>query len=334
MHTFLCCFSLSLPPSCSSSPPLSPPLSHLSHLSMSMMRAMMRTAAAPLLATLARSTLRTLSTTAPLLAERSAVVSDIDGVLLRGDRVIPGVPDAMKKLKDSDIPLIFITNGGGVPEDAKAEQLSKLLDYDVRPEDVILSHTPMRDLGKKHENDLVLVAGHRNEAEVAEAYGFKNFKLMEDYSRENPFLWFVDTKKHLAALNREGAHPSDFPPEPVKAIVVFTDPDSWGRDLQIMTDVLRSTGVPGEESSEQVVPIYCSNPDFVWMSEFSVPRFAQGAFTQCLRMLYRQATGRELEVTQYGKPMPGTYHYAESLLEKNDGKCGWKGSARRHLRHR
>mmetsp|Transcript_35452 Transcript_35452/g.92317 ORF Transcript_35452/g.92317 Transcript_35452/m.92317 type:complete len:151 (+) Transcript_35452:556-1008(+) len=149
MHTFLCCFSLSLPPSCSSSPPLSPPLSHLSHLSMSMMRAMMRTAAAPLLATLARSTLRTLSTTAPLLAERSAVVSDIDGVLLRGDRVIPGVPDAMKKLKDSDIPLIFITNGGGVPEDAKAEQLSKLLDYDVRPEDVILSHTPMRDLGKK-----------------------------------------------------------------------------------------------------------------------------------------------------------------------------------------
>lgn len=40
---------------------------------------------------------RFLSTNRVAQSRKSAVVSDIDGVLLRGDSVIPGVPDALKR---------------------------------------------------------------------------------------------------------------------------------------------------------------------------------------------------------------------------------------------
>lgn len=32
---------------------------------------------------------------------------------------------------------------------------------------------------------------------------------------------------------------------PFKAVLVFTDPADWARDLQLLVDVVRSGGVPG-----------------------------------------------------------------------------------------
>ena len=59
------------------------------------------------------------------------VVFDIDGVLVRGSKIIPCAQTAIRKLNKLNIPLIYLTNGGCETEDQKAISLSKQLDIEV-----------------------------------------------------------------------------------------------------------------------------------------------------------------------------------------------------------
>lgn len=56
---------------------------------------------------------------------------DIDGVLVRGRRVIPTASIAMKKVLQLNIPMIFLTNGGCETEEHKAKVLSTQLHHKV-----------------------------------------------------------------------------------------------------------------------------------------------------------------------------------------------------------
>lgn len=38
------------------------------------------------------------------------------------------------------------------------------------------------------------------------------------------------------------------------------------------------------------VPVYFSNPDLLWATDFPAPRFGQGAFAAALRTLYQQVS--------------------------------------------
>ena len=44
-------------------------------------------------------------------------------------------------------------------------------------------------------------------------------------------------------------------------------------------------------------------------------RFAAGSFTMCLKLLFQHLTGVDLEVGQYGKPLPVMFNYARQVLE-------------------
>ncbi|KAG2447091.1 hypothetical protein HYH02_007840 [Chlamydomonas schloesseri] len=100
---------------------------------------------------------------------------DIDGVLIRGKHVLPEALEAVKKLTAPDgrwrYPVVFMTNGGGVCEARKAAQLSSWLGVQVAPSQVILSHTPMRDLAPQLAGAPVLVSGRGDVLEVARSYG-------------------------------------------------------------------------------------------------------------------------------------------------------------------
>jgi ribonucleotide monophosphatase NagD (HAD superfamily) len=68
--------------------------------------------------------------------------------------------------------------------------------------------------------------------------------------------------------------------------------------------------VPGSGRADgKQTPLYVSNDDFVFSGAYPHPRFAQGAFTRCLKLLYETHTGKPLEVTRYGKPHNVTYQY-------------------------
>ena len=100
------------------------------------------------------------------------VVLDIDGVLLRGGIPLPRAVEAVKLLVASQIPFVFVTNGGGITEASKAKELTKKLEVKVLEEQIILSHTPFKYVAAGYKDDRVLVLGKEECLQVAASYGF------------------------------------------------------------------------------------------------------------------------------------------------------------------
>ncbi|KAF9915657.1 hypothetical protein BX616_005646 [Lobosporangium transversale] len=253
-----------------------------------------------------------------------SIVFDIDGVLVKGKQVLPQTRHALELLWKNKVSYIFLTNGGGVREVQKAEELSKKLGVPVNYEQLIVSHSPMRALVPKYKDANVLVVGGKGLSckHVAEDYGFKNVVTPEEIHNAHPSVFPLSTH-HTRPTSLEEEYIRKLE-KPIDVVMVFHDSLNWGRDLQICLDVLVSKGGklgtikdPDElHSSKQSTPIYFSNPDVVWSTDFPVPRFGQGTFKLCLEKIYKHLTGQELEYTTFGKPMKSTYEYAESVLDK------------------
>ncbi|CAG8434035.1 9720_t:CDS:10 [Funneliformis mosseae] len=253
------------------------------------------------------------------------VCLDIDGVLIKGDTVVPETRAALdfldgNNLAKKKIPFILLTNGGGVTEKKKAKELSKLLEFDLSEEQVVLSHSPMRSLVSIYQNSQVLVLGGASDncRKVAESYGFNQVVLPNDILAWNPSIWpFTKLGREDLKLTKK----VDFSRESIAAIMMFHDSRDWGRDLQITLDVLRSRdGYVGtlrkeNEVTSRAVPIYFSNPDIIWANDYPVPRYAQGSFRKCLELLFQDTTGHKLKYKLFGKPEPITYMYAAKKLE-------------------
>ncbi|KAF9134771.1 hypothetical protein BGW39_005858 [Mortierella sp. 14UC] len=276
--------------------------------------------------------LRASSRVAPLrrlhtaTAPRFNIAFDIDGVLIKGKQVIPQTRRALELLQENKIPYVFLTNGGGMPESEKAEQLTKKMGLYVNPEHLIVSHSPMKSLVPKYENANVLVVGGESSAckHAAHDYGFKNVVTPEEIHSVYPSICPISTCEARAVpWTEKGLENVD---KPVDAVMVFHDSNDWGRDLQICLDALVSKGGKlgtikrSDElhNTKQTVPIYFSNPDIVWANEFPVSRFGQGTFRVCLEKIYENLTGQPLDYITFGKPMKTTYEYAESLFDKID----------------
>ncbi len=128
-----------------------------------------------------------------------AIAFDIDGVLLRGRQLLPTARTALKKVtRKADggshpvgIPHIYLTNGGGMTEAAKAKQLSDLFDVHIPTESIVLSHTPMQHLLPQYKDELVLVVGHSRcgVRSVAANYGFKHLLIPEGEEFEAQIKW-------------------------------------------------------------------------------------------------------------------------------------------------
>ncbi|KAI1302549.1 hypothetical protein EDD11_005595 [Mortierella claussenii] len=252
------------------------------------------------------------------------IVFDIDGVLIKGKQVLPQTRRALELLWENNVPYIFLTNGGGLRETEKAEELSKKLGVPVNAEHLIVSHSPMRALVPKYKDSNVLVVGGVGSSckHVALDYGFKHVVTPEEIHAVRPSVCPISTcEARSVPLSKEYLQNVE---KPIDAVMVFHDSGDWGRDLQLCLDALASKGgalgtiKDSEElhSTKQSVPIYFSNPDVVWSNEYPVPRFGQGTFKLCLEKIYKNLTGQDLEYTTYGKPMKSTYHYAETLFNK------------------
>ncbi|KAF9182237.1 hypothetical protein BGZ51_004855 [Haplosporangium sp. Z 767] len=240
------------------------------------------------------------------------IVFDIDGVLIKGKQVIPQTRRALELLEENNVPYIFLTNGGGVLESEKADQLAKKLGFPVNPDHMIVSHSPMRSLVPKYKDANVLVVGGSgtNCKEVAEFYGFRHVFTPRELHAIHP---------SICPLSTCNVSPKAVPEQvlfniekPVDAVMVFHDSDDWGRDLQVCLDALPLYSLAAlvnryllggalgtikdtEElrTTKQSVPIFFSNPDV-------------------------HLTGQDLEYTSFGKPLKSTYQYAESLLDLID----------------
>ncbi|OMJ21284.1 putative CDP-alcohol phosphatidyltransferase class-I family protein [Smittium culicis] len=253
-----------------------------------------------------------------ILENRPAIVFDIDGVL--GDTVLEKGVKALKYLNGENplnikFPYIFMTNSGGLTEEQKANEITQKMGVQVNPNQIVLSHSPMRQLVNKYRNDNVLVIGGVNDrcAEIAKDYGFLNAISPSKIHKSQPNLWiFSKTDKSV----KENV---DILSKKFSAIFMFHDSYDYGRDLQISMDILRSKDAILNnkycESKTQSVPVYFSNQDYLFSNESVNPRFAQGAFHESLKALWKKSTNSELKYNVFGKPHKVQYDYAEQLLK-------------------
>lgn len=206
----------------------------------------------------------------------------------------------------------------------------------ISPDQVILSHTPMRsEVVPRLKDHRVLIVGEHC-GEVARAYGLTNAEGVREYGRRHPSLF--------PRRREEDATPTDDSDDPVKAILFFEDPEDLGEALQLCLDVLLTNGNPSgprvlidDENAKQEVEVWFTNPDTVYSGLAKHPRLTQGSYRMCLETLYQSATsatttsyysiknkqssesqtinkGRALEATTMGKPTPITGNTALTKL--------------------
>ncbi|EGZ12031.1 hypothetical protein PHYSODRAFT_515346 [Phytophthora sojae] len=254
-------------------------------------------------------------------ASTFGVVFDVDGVLLRGKTPIPGAREVLLELQATDTPFAIMTNGGGYPEDKKAQQIEQILGggVSIPNERMCMSHTPMRALADKHGEELVLAVG-KDCAELREVmanYGFKHVVTVDQLHQHFPTM-YPDVK-----VPRPLAHNGRFNSQPFAAVFVLIDPIYWGRELQIVMDVLCSPdGLLGQRTVEgdgngerQHIPLYSACSDFQYVGEFHLPRYGAGAFHAVLEDLFTRTTGHKLEKTLFGKPQRTSFEFAETLID-------------------
>lgn len=264
------------------------------------------------------------------------IVFDIDGVLLKGGDLIEGAIDALKKVKKEKIPHVFVTNGGGWTEEEKAISLSKKLECDISPKQIIACHTPYQNLVPIYQEEYVLVIGKKECINIAKSYGFKKVVSCESLHYSLPRIMpirspEVSLEERQIKKFREN-DPADeniglFTEEEtldlihnkIKAVFVFHDPIDWLLDKQILLDTLVSsqTDSNGHVTFTQRIPMYACNADIIYATNHSIPRLTQGAFVESFRALASiRYTNLKLEITYYGKPYKTQYDFAINVLEK------------------
>ncbi|KAG7998680.1 hypothetical protein I3843_01G269800 [Carya illinoinensis] len=206
--------------------------------------------------------------------ERSTfgIAFDIDGVVLRGRVPIGGSPQALRRLYGESgalkVPFIFLTNGGGIPESRRAIELSDLLGVYILPSQVVQGHSSFKTLLKRYENELTIATGKGEPDLVMSEYGFKKVLSLDEYASyfENidPVsqykMWTTKWESSKCSCPKNLVPSFNITSDRVKAAFVVSDPVDWGRDIQVLCDILSSGGLPGDENGQQP-PLYFAADD-------------------------------------------------------------------------
>ncbi|XP_011027034.1 PREDICTED: uncharacterized protein YKR070W-like isoform X2 [Populus euphratica] len=274
------------------------------------------------------------------------IAFDIDGVILRGKDPIGGSPQALRRLYgDSgnlNVPFLFLTNGGGIPESRRASELSELLGVKILPSQVLQGHSPFKSFMKRwccqlclsppvfflplrYENQLIVATGKGEPAVVMSEYGFKKVVSLDEYAScfENidPLAqykkWTTKQALDRSSLPLKTVPRYDVSSETVKAVFVVSDPVDWGRDIQVLCDVLSCGGLPGQENGHQPQPpLYFAADDLEYQAAFPSNRLGMGAFRIALESVFNRIHYNPLEYVCFGKPDPFVFKNAEAMLKQ------------------
>ncbi|NWV67159.1 HDHD5 hydrolase, partial [Malurus elegans] len=250
---------------------------------------------------------------------------DIDGVLVRGKTPIPAAKRAFQKLVNSQgqflVPVVFVTNAGNCLRQKKADQLSHLLGVPISQDQVMMSHSPLRMFKRYHEK-CVLVSGQGPLLDIAQDLGFCQPITIDTLREKRPLLDAVDHDRRPNILVSV-----DFCFKPF-SVVLFGEPVRWETSLQLIIDVLLTSGYPGNPYGQENyphIPVLACNMDLMWVAEAQSPRFGHGTFMVCLENIYKKITGKELKYeVLMGKPSRLTYQYAEHLIRAQALQRSWE----------
>lgn len=78
--------------------------------------------------------------------------------------------------------------------------------------------------------------------------------------------------------------------KPIEAILLLGEPINWECALQIILDILMTSGDPRSKFKfvpSPHLPIIACNKDLTFKGAAALPRFGHGAFLECLDTLYK-----------------------------------------------
>ncbi|RMZ91415.1 hypothetical protein DV736_g1337, partial [Chaetothyriales sp. CBS 134916] len=286
-----------------------------------------------------------------------AFVFDIDGVLVRSSRLIPGASESLNFLQSNQVPFLLLTNGGGRHESQRVTELSKSLGVKLDTSMFVQSHTPFADLvhTENMKDKCILVVGGDSGLcrDVAQQYGFTNVITPGDIYAAHPETW--PFSKNFGSYYSEFAKALPKPINPgspqdslkIDAIFIYNDPRDWGLDLQLILDLLLSKeGILGTYSAKNgnrslpnngylqdgQPPLYCSNADLLWAASYHLSRLGQGGFHAALDGVWNAITGgphegAHLHKIVIGKPFKVTYEFSERKLLKHRDSLFVNGGA-------
>ncbi|KAG6669943.1 uncharacterized protein YKR070W-like isoform X3 [Carya illinoinensis] len=266
--------------------------------------------------------------------ERSTfgIAFDIDGVVLRGRVPIGGSPQALRRLYGESgalkVPFIFLTNGGGIPESRRAIELSDLLGVYILPSQVVQGHSSFKTLLKRYENELTIATGKGEPDLVMSEYGFKKVLSLDEYASyfENidPVsqykMWTTKWESSKCSCPKNLVPSFNITSDRVKAAFVVSDPVDWGRDIQVLCDILSSGGLPGDENGQQP-PLYFAADDLEYQAAFPSERLGMGAFRIALESVFNRIHCNALDCVIFGKPNPFVFKNAEAILRQLRSSC-------------
>ncbi|KAL1817149.1 mitochondrial hydrolase YKR070W isoform X1 [Daucus carota subsp. sativus] len=246
------------------------------------------------------------------------IAFDIDGVILRGHSPIGGSPQALSRLYNHlgslKVPYVFLTNGGGVPESKRASELSKQLGVNIQPQQVIHGHSPFKQLVNRYEKELIVAVGKGEPADVMTEYGFKNVVSMDEYASCFDSIDPLEQYKNWRLDSQKSSSKTSISSQRVKAAFIVSDPIDWGRDIQVLCDILRTGGLPGTEIAHQP-HLYFANDDIDYQAVFPSERLGMAAFRIALESIFNRIHPKPLEYTSFGKPKPFVFRNAEIVLK-------------------
>ena len=171
---------------------------------------------------------------------------DVDGVLRRGNNPIPRAKEAIMKIKERNLPISLVTNGGGELEEIRGNRISNILNledkFKFKSDEVFLCHTPMRNLLSQYKDKFILISGIHDCNEVIESYGFTKYMTVHEYytifNEIVPLYNFLNSKEEIKTIinNVEKRLDCSFSNDnipPVHAIFILTDVVNWEINTQV-----------------------------------------------------------------------------------------------------
>lgn len=137
-----------------------------------------------------------------------AFIFDMDGVMYRGNTVLPGAPELIARLRQGGIPFLFLTNNSTTPSGEVAKRLCSM-GIEASSEDIVTSaDATAAFLAGEHRRARVLVIG---EAGIRQALTEAGFNLTTDHRLADVVVVGMDREatydrlKHASLAIQRGA---------------------------------------------------------------------------------------------------------------------------------
>ena len=274
------------------------------------------------------------------------IISDIDGVIVKASRALPGSTEAVKILKTAlgdlnpeqfgaektTLPFVCLTNIGDATEEERAEALNislglKDTPFQILPSQMLLNYSCLRPVFESLKDKTVLISGLGEVARALESAGLQNYLTIDEYislypyiSPSHPFTTKPATSEMIESIRKRlGVTEEQLLKEPweIHAFFSMMSPDKWEDNIQVLCDLIgkRQRQSGSDTGDQQQIPVYFGTADLTFFTKYG-PRIASGFFKECLELCYRKVFNKELVSEITGKPSRHGYEYSMKLLQK------------------